>query len=207
MNRCGIQDLVNRPKALLATGLLCWAASAGALPVWPAIGIGAQAHPETVINSLPRTPMHRASAAVLPAAGLTYCQARWRRIPIRAATQDGASTPSQRKSETDAGYTHALIVSPADDSAVRGNAGELTVRARVDPPLQRGHRLRLLLDGIAQGVAGRASTFELENIDRGTHSLALQVVDDAGRVLFTGTPSTFHLLRHSRLHRRNGQSN
>ena len=178
--------------------------------MWPAIGIGAQAHPESVINFLLRTPMHRASAAVLPAAGLTYCQVRWRRIPIRAATQDGASTPSQRKSATDAGYTHALIVSPADDSAVRGNAGRLTVLARVDPPLQRGHRLRLLLDGIAQGVAGRASTFEVENIDRGTHNLQLQVVDDAGRVLFTGTASTFHLLRHSRLHRlprRNGQAN
>ena len=178
--------------------------------MWPAIGIDAQAHPESVVTFLPRTPMHRVNAAVFPAAGLTYGQVRWRRIPIRAATQDGASTPSQRKPVTDAGYTHALIVSPVDDSAVRGNAGRLTVLARVDPPLRRGHRLRLLLDGIAQGVADRASTFEVENIDRGTHNLQLQVIDDAGRVLFTGTASTFHLLRHSRLHRlhrRNGQSN
>lgn len=147
MNRCGIRNPANRRKALLAAGLLSCAASAGALPAWPAFGNGAAA------------------------------------------------------------YNHALIVSPADDSAVRGNAGRLTVRARVDPPLQRGHRLRLLFDGVPQGAAGRASSFELENIDRGTHSLQLQVVDDAGRVLFTGTASEFHLLRHSRLHRRNGQSN
>ncbi len=104
-------------------------------------------------------------------------------------------------------YTQALIVSPANDSAVRSNAGRLTVRAWVDPPLREEHRLRLLLDGLHQGVEGQTLTFELENIDRGTHNLQLQITDDTGRVLFAGTPSTFHLLRHSRLHRRMKPSN
>ena len=98
-------------------------------------------------------------------------------------------------------YTAAVIVSPADDMAVRSNAGSLTVVARVDPELQEGHRLQLLLDGAPRGAPGRKPEFHLENIDRGTHSLQLQVVDDANGVLFTGPRSTFHLLRHSRLHR------
>lgn len=98
-------------------------------------------------------------------------------------------------------YTGAVIISPADDAAVRSNAGSLTVLARVDPRLREGHRLQLLLDGIPRGAPGRKPEFHLENIDRGSHNLQLRVVDDAGGVLFTGPLSTFHLLRHSRLHR------
>ena len=97
-------------------------------------------------------------------------------------------------------YIGAVIVSPGNDAAVRGNAGNLTVRARIDPQLQNGHRLQLLLDGVPRGVARRMPAFELQNIDRGTHSLQLQILDNAGGVVFTGAPSTFHLLRHSRLH-------
>ncbi len=172
-------------------------------------------------------------------------------------------------------YIGAVIVSPGNDAAVRSNAGNLTVRARIDPQLQNGHRLQLMLDGVPRGVArltriahqlpaadadasrkrGRAvgmrgvppraprlrapsgrldvlsstparpcgprdhagrrldalatkvgercglvPAFELQNIDRGTHSLQLRILDNAGAVVFAGAPSTFHLLRHSRLH-------
>ena len=140
MKRCGTRCPANWRKALVTAGLLCCAAGTVALPVGPAIDVGAE----------------------------TYAQ--------------------------------ALIVSPANESAVRSNAGNLTVRARVDPPLREGHRLQLLLDGVPPVAAGRGPSFELENIDRGTHSLQLQVIDEAGRVLFTGLPGTFHLLRRSRLH-------
>ena len=113
-----------------------------------------------------------------------------------------AATPLQKPADAVAPetYTLAVVVSPADDEALRGNAGNLTVLTRVDPKLQGGHRLRLLLDGAPRAISGRKPEFHLENIDRGTHSLQLQVIDDSNRVLFTGPPSTFHLLRHSRLH-------
>jgi len=97
-------------------------------------------------------------------------------------------------------YTQARIVAATDDAAVRGNAGNLTVRVQVSPPLQKGHRLQLLLDDVVQGAATSASSIELRNLDRGTHSLQVQVVDSSGSVLFAGARSTFHLLRHSRLH-------
>ncbi len=97
-------------------------------------------------------------------------------------------------------YVGATIVSPEDDAAVRSNAGNLRVLARVDPTLQEEHRLQLTLDGVPEGTVGRETTFELANIDRGTHRLQLLIVDDAGEIVFTGRASTFHLLRHSRLH-------
>ena len=112
-----------------------------------------------------------------------------------AAAVDG------RIASADSGtYTGAAVVSPENDAAVRSNAGNLTVRVRIVPELREGHRLRLLLDGVPQGAARRAPVFELTNIDRGTHNLVLHIVDEADAVVFSGAPSTFHLLRHSRLH-------
>ena len=97
-------------------------------------------------------------------------------------------------------YTDAVIVSPANDTAVRNNAGNLTVRGQVSPSLESGHRVQLLLDGVPQGAPRRTLEFSLENIDRGTHHLQVRIVDSGGKVLFAGAPSTVHLLRHSRLH-------
>ena len=97
-------------------------------------------------------------------------------------------------------YTAAVIVSPANDSALRSNAGNLTVSGQIDPGLHGGHRVQLLLDGVPQSGPGRLLQFSLENIDRGTHRLELRIVDEAGEVVFTGAPGTVHLLRHSRLH-------
>ena len=80
-------------------------------------------------------------------------------------------------------YTDAVIVSPANDTAVRNNAGNLTVRGQVSPKLASGHRVQLLLDGVPQGAPRRTLEFSLENIDRGTHHLQVRIVDSGGQGL------------------------
>jgi len=100
----------------------------------------------------------------------------------------------------DQSYVAADVVFPAHDAAVRSNAGDLTVKAHVEPALAQGHRLQLLLDGVPLGVAQRVPEFPLQNIDRGTHRLQIRIIDEAGETVFTGAASTFHLMRHSRLH-------
>jgi hypothetical protein len=35
----------------------------------------------------------------------------------------------------------------------------------------------------------------LANVDRGTHSANVEIIDDAGKVLMVSIPITFHLLR------------
>ncbi len=97
-------------------------------------------------------------------------------------------------------YTAAVIVAPANDAAVRSNAGNLTVRGQISPKLESGHHAELLLDGVPQGAPRRIPEFSLENVDRGTHRLEIRIVDSDGQVLFAGAPSIVHLLRHSRLH-------
>ena len=113
---------------------------------------------------------------------------------------NGSCEQSARQSAAANSYNFARIDAPADDTALRGNAGNVTVVGRVDPPLRCGHRVQLLLDGVPAAAPIDTPTFTLVNIDRGTHQLQLRIVDAADTVLFTGEPSTFYLLRHSRLH-------
>ena len=122
-----------------------------------------------------------ACAAVLAAALLT--------APTLAGSDQRAS-----------GYSSARIISPPDGEALRANSGNFEVRAQIEPDLRQGHHLRLLLDGDPQGAAQASSTFRLTGVERGEHQLRLQIVDDDGGLVFAGEPSTFHLLRHSRLH-------
>lgn len=93
-------------------------------------------------------------------------------------------------------YKTLEIASPADDESIRENAGNITIVANISPRLQRGHVMRLLMDGeIAQ--EGSQATFSLANVDRGTHTLALEIVNGAGEVQLRSANSTFHLLRYA----------
>jgi hypothetical protein len=95
-------------------------------------------------------------------------------------------------------YTRFEVVSPADDLAIRDNTGTLTLEFVLEPELDvdAGHRLVVLLDGQAQ-PAIQSTSLTLENVDRGTHSVQGQVVDEAGDVLITSPAIKVHLLRHS----------
>ena len=92
-------------------------------------------------------------------------------------------------------YSTLGIVSPANDASVRENSGHITVTVSILPPLFANQQLRLLMDGKAMGQ-GSGPSFPLENVDRGTHSLLLEVVDATGKSLQQSPVTTFHLQRY-----------
>lgn len=63
-----------------------------------------------------------------------------------------------------------------DGQALRANNGSFSVGVQIQPPLQATHRLRLLLDGQPYGPASNTTQLHLLNVDRGEHSLAVQVL-------------------------------
>ena len=93
-------------------------------------------------------------------------------------------------------YKTLEIVSPADDEPVRENAGNITIVTNLNPRLQRGHRVRLMMDGAVVQEGSQAS-FDLANVDRGTHTIAVEIVDERGQVLIRSEQSTFHMLRYA----------
>jgi hypothetical protein len=101
---------------------------------------------------------------------------------------DGAGTATR--------YHRLEVVTPPNDAGIRQNAGTVVVTAAVEPELAPGHALQLYLDGSLRQTS-RDTTFQLVNVDRGTHAVELRVVDEAGTVLATSDPSVFHLQRRS----------
>ena len=93
-------------------------------------------------------------------------------------------------------YKSIAITTPADDEAIRDNAGNVGVQVALEPSLLPGHEIIVYLDGKEQ-AQGTGASFSLQNIDRGTHQLRTSVKGPDGHILISSKSVTFHLLRHS----------
>lgn len=94
-------------------------------------------------------------------------------------------------------YDMLRVLVPEPDATVRSSAGELIVSITSEPGLQRGHRYRLLLDGQPTADPGPSPVFALSNIDRGSHHLAVEILDEQGRMVERTPSQPFHMLRTS----------
>lgn len=95
-------------------------------------------------------------------------------------------------------YQFIEITSPGRDETVMDNDGNVTVGYRLDGALAPGHRVRVMLDGIAL-ASTTGSSVVLRNIDRGQHELVLMVVDRGDNIYVRSKPVSFFLYRHSLL--------
>ncbi|RON58689.1 DUF4124 domain-containing protein [Pseudomonas frederiksbergensis] len=78
--------------------------------------------------------------------------------------------------------------------ALRANNGTFTVNVLIKPRLQGPHLFRLLLDEQPYGQPSNVPILQLVNIDRGEHSLAVQVIN--GESVVQQSPSvTFNVQR------------
>lgn len=92
-------------------------------------------------------------------------------------------------------YQLLRILVPEPDATISDGAGDLIVSATSDPALLPGHSYRLLLDGQAVGAPGRSPVFPLSNLDRGTHQLAVEILDTGGRTLERTPSQPVHIKR------------
>ncbi|MCY1533387.1 hypothetical protein D9M68_687110 [compost metagenome] len=92
-------------------------------------------------------------------------------VPSVPAT-DSASVDSKQA----APYSTLRLTDLPSDEALRANNGTFSVNVQVAPRLASSHRLRLLLDGQPYGQASNVPRLQLTNIDRGEHSLAVEVL-------------------------------
>lgn len=99
------------------------------------------------------------------------------------------------------GYRWLRILDPEPDATVR-DTGALTVTAASEPGLHPGHHYRLRLDGAAAGPSGPQPVFSLDNLDRGTHLLAVEILDAKGRTLERSPEQAVHVKRPSLIQKR-----
>ncbi len=98
------------------------------------------------------------------------------------------------------GYSQLNIVSPKQEAIITaGSAGNLTVQLQISPPLEALHEVILLVDGIPS-QRGPQLQFQLENINRGSHLLQVQVKYQ-GKLLISSPKRRIHVQRPSILNR------
>ena len=87
-----------------------------------------------------------------------------------------ADAPGNSSTQNEAPYSVLRLTGIPDEEAMRANNGTFIVSVSIEPRLQPGHRLRLILDGEPYGQASNVPSLQLTNVDRGEHSLAVAVV-------------------------------
>lgn len=103
-------------------------------------------------------------------------------------------------------YESVRIVSPEPEEAVHDNNGNVTVAVTVLPHLraETGDHFIVLLDN-SVAASGSNQVFQLSSIERGSHTLQVQLVTANGTVVATSPPVTFYMWQASRLFRQRTQ--
>jgi len=123
------------------------------------------------------------------------------KIELRETTVVPGVRPTTRLSPDDAerapqalSYETLVIVEPPAEATLR-NTQTVNVSVAATPPLQVafGHRLQLYLDGGAYGIPTTRSTYVLDEVARGAHTLEAAVLDSSGAEVARSAPSTFYL--------------
>ncbi|KRA93946.1 penicillin-binding protein [Pseudomonas sp. Root68] len=128
-----------------------------------------------------------------------------RRVPLitsnRIAATPTSAAPSLAQSSPEVQalfhYEVLRILIPEPDATIRSNTGEVIISATNEPALQPGHRYRLLLDGQPTADPGLSPVFALSNIDRGSHTLSVEILDEQGRIVERTASQPFHMQRTS----------
>ncbi len=128
-----------------------------------------------------------------------------KRVPLTKSNRMAANPTSaapllaQSSPEVQALFHYEVlrILIPEPDATIRSNTGEVIVSATNEPALQPGHRYRLLLDGQPTAEPGQSPVFPLSNIDRGSHALSVEILDEQGRIVERTANQPFHMQRTS----------
>lgn len=92
-------------------------------------------------------------------------------------------------------YEVISVVSPENNQVVRSTEGTVDISVELRPGLQPGHKIRVYLNGTQAAQDLETTQITLQNMDRGTHSLEVAVIDDKNNELKRSGAVSFHMLR------------
>lgn len=97
------------------------------------------------------------------------------------------------------GYKSIKIVSPEIGGSVRNNQGRVPVAIALEPELQAGHRVTLVVDDRPLSTTFDGLAIELSGVQRGSHTLRAAVSDATGKRLIESSAVDFTMRQASRL--------
>ncbi|WP_305815900.1 DUF4124 domain-containing protein [Photobacterium leiognathi] len=108
---------------------------------------------------------------------------------IAAQTTDVAVVEEPAKT-----ITTVSLVSPMHEQTIRNNEGIINIHAVTNSKLNNQTQAQLVLDGIVKGDPQTELTWTLDNVDRGSHQLQIQLVK-GGKVIASSDSITVYLHR------------
>lgn len=109
--------------------------------------------------------------------------------PVNRLSRDVEEEPESAEEE---GYSALRINRPGQDEVIWNTGGNVDVQVNPQPRLQAGHNIQLFLDGrVVAGLEAGQTSFQLTEIDRGTHELRAEIHDADGNGLFKSVAVSF----------------
>lgn len=111
--------------------------------------------------------------------------------PTNSMAQPNAPRTPEALAETPIkppAYQMLRILVPEPDAVVNDGTGDVVVSANSEPALLPSHNYRLIVDGQASAQPSRSPVFPVQGLSRGTHQLAVEILDANGLIL-ERTPS------------------
>ncbi len=119
-------------------------------------------------------------------------------IAVPAEQPTSISSSSSPKEKISYNKVKSLVITePKHDEALRENSGNVSINVRVDPInfAENGSILAIYMDG-KEVAKGPETSVQLLNVDRGTHTLKVELINSAGNVILATRPTVFHLQRY-----------
>jgi hypothetical protein len=102
----------------------------------------------------------------------------------------------QKKQEKRLPNFSMRIISPAAKQTIRNNLGQVSVHGEITP--SSAGQFQLYLDNVLIETKTTPS-FELENVDRGEHSIQIKFLHNSGKILASTPEQVFYLHKASAL--------
>ena len=120
----------------------------------------------------------------------TYTPPVWT-DPSFGAGQDGGDGATIAEGSP---YRRVAIVAPASGETIWNAEGTLDVALAIEPPVRRGDRVNLYLDGQrVDGLPADATRFTINRVFRGSHTLRATVESSAGSELAASDTVQFNV--------------
>lgn len=88
------------------------------------------------------------------------------------------------------------ITQPTDQQTfVNNTQGDVKVIVDIQPALHTGEQIQLLLDNQSMGTTQTTTEFNLNNIDRGQHTVQAEIINAANKVIASSDTITFFMQR------------
>jgi hypothetical protein len=113
-------------------------------------------------------------------------------VPPQATTSNNESANPNVNGEH-VPYQSIEITQPQAEGTVRDNQGTVNVSYSLQPSLQQGDHVLLIVDGVQQ------QDLDIQGLDRGEHSLRLEVFGTSGVLQISSPDIRFYLHHQSRL--------